>query len=290
MTGTIRVAANSSESQSSAADLFRLDKPLNTSIRFGNNMSASPSQSSMPLDLTIAITRPRRFALLVFALEVTTDLVARRWPRRLAPLLKPSFRRHRGNSQVDVHFFTDRPWSSRLTQSVDAQVHLQNGRDFGERLYNAVEVLAADGYEEIIVVGGDCPELSEEDISRAVAKLSEVDVVLGPDHRGGTYLIGFHAADRRLIELVVWQRNTDCRQLQSLYAGRPVFLLSPKIDLDTWSDLQFLARREGALHRWLARQLAILIGRVRATSDHRVDVARQRERSRYLTSPPVLAA
>src|SRR5438552_5625985 len=113
-----------------------------------------------------------RRAVLVFADSLAKDLSRRRWSRRLAALLRvPEF----DSSEIgaDVHVFT----SGR-----------QHGSTFGERLSNAVKDLAQSGYEQIVIVGRDCPQLNADDIRSAFERLGQNRAVLGPDHRGGCYL------------------------------------------------------------------------------------------------------
>ena len=48
-------------------------------------------------------------------------------------------------------------------------------------------------------MGRDCPGLGALDIERAFAELTSKKLVLGPDHRGGCYLIAFRIADRMVL-------------------------------------------------------------------------------------------
>lgn len=68
----------------------------------------------------------------------------------------------------------------------------QRGANFGDRISHAVADIFARGYERLIIVGGDCPTLSVAQLQRAEALLRGGDPVIGPDRRGGAYLIGLH--------------------------------------------------------------------------------------------------
>ncbi len=59
-----------------------------------------------------------------------------------------------------------------------------------ERFYLAVNSTFEKGFEHVIVVGNDCPQLQLGDIQKASAQLEVNDLVIGPDWRGGTYLLG----------------------------------------------------------------------------------------------------
>lgn len=69
----------------------------------------------------------------------------------------------------------------------------QVGADFGERLLAAARSVVARGYERIIIVGNDCPRLETKNILLAASELDNHASVVGPDQRGGAYLIGLRA-------------------------------------------------------------------------------------------------
>lgn len=66
----------------------------------------------------------------------------------------------------------------------------QEGECFGERLANAMERAFSKGFENLLVVGADTPDLSTEDLELAHQKLAKEKMVLGPSIDGGVYLIG----------------------------------------------------------------------------------------------------
>jgi glycosyltransferase A (GT-A) superfamily protein (DUF2064 family) len=66
----------------------------------------------------------------------------------------------------------------------------QTGHSFAERFYNAFATVFAQGYDQVIAIGNDCPELKPQDILAAVNLLENQEVVLGPDKAGGIYLLG----------------------------------------------------------------------------------------------------
>ncbi len=146
-------------------------------------------------------------------------------------------------NDFDFHLFT----SPGFKQSADSgrRVHFQSGKGFGERLENALETLAGLGYSEVVVVGRDCPELSRDLIGEAFRLLDRHRLVLGPDHRGGCYLIGLRCRDRALLAGIRWRKNTDCRQLEQRCASAQCARLPVKRDLDGWADLHVLASVKG---------------------------------------------
>jgi glycosyltransferase A (GT-A) superfamily protein (DUF2064 family) len=185
-----------------------------------------------------------RRAVLVFADSLAKDLNRRGWSKRLSSLLNLP----RVDSQqidADVHLFTT-GIGARVPFG-GATVHAQRGKTFGERLSNAFDKLAQRGYEQIVIVGRDCPELTVTDIQDAFRALRKSRAVLGPDHRGGCYLIGLHATDRALLDGIQWQQNTDFYQLLTRIGMDHIVCLAVKFDLDSLADVNLIASRS---HSW----------------------------------------
>lgn len=199
----------------------------------------------------------KRRAVLVFARSLRMDLSRRQWPNRLAGLLRLPFQ-DGPFEDADVHLFTTAPAGSPRESSAVAW-HRQRAGSFGVRLRAAVEELADLGYREVAIVGRDCPELDQADVAEAFAALGSRRLALGPDHKGGVYLIALRMADRRLLEGVRWRRDTDCRQLCQSVAPDQVHMLPVKLDLDGMGDLWLLGRR-GAAWKAAVQRLLRLIG------------------------------
>lgn len=190
-------------------------------------------------------------AILIFADSQQRDLRRRALPASASPLLALP-RLHRAGLPADVHWFTDRP--TRIDAAVT--VHSQRGRGFGQRLENAVADLAAMGYRHVVIVGRDCPELSPADVMTALDHLrSGKRLVVGPDQRGGCWLIALNASDRGLLSGIRWRQDTDAAQLLARAGSAAAAVLAPHFDLDCLDDLRRAARRwapAAALMRWLS--------------------------------------
>ena len=65
----------------------------------------------------------------------------------------------------------------------------QGEGDLGDRIRLAFGETFARGAERVVVVGSDCPRLTAGHLRDALARLDEVDVVLGPADDGGYYLV-----------------------------------------------------------------------------------------------------
>jgi hypothetical protein len=226
-----------------------------------------------------------RRAVLLFAEKAHIDLARRSFPMAARPLLNlPAFASE-FSPAIDVHLFT----SAGNAGVADPPIHCQSGRGFAERFENAIETIAQLGYDEIVAVGRDCPGLRALDIEQAFAELASKKLVLGPDHRGGCYLIAFRARDRALLRNIRWKRNTDCAQLRHRCGTEEVFLLPVKHDLDSWADVQVFAQGDDLLARF-ARFLLAVIAAAQTGAFHFVSLASQQMRVRQQMPPPAFAA
>ncbi len=187
--------------------------------------------------MATASTQPK-VAVLIFAQAQQRDQRRRGLSSNVGTLLSlPKL-----NASVpgaDLHWFCDRPvrgvaMRDRLT------IHRQQGKTFSQRFENAVEQLSAAGYEKIVIVGRDCPQLTGDDVNRAIELLDSRRLVVGPDHRGGCWLIAIHAADREKLRGVRWQCDTDAAELMQRFADSACAMLPARIDVDTAADLRLL--------------------------------------------------
>jgi len=227
----------------------------------------------------------RTRAVLVFAQTVSMDLGRRGWPKQLQVLLKTPSVTSTSMEGVDVHFFGCH--CSEPSRTRADYFHRQQGASFAERLENAIETLARLGYDQIVVVGRDCPDLEISEITQAFSLLKAHGLVLGPDHRGGCYLIAFHVRDRFRLKHVRWQRNSDCRELQERFGCEATFLLPVKYDLDSLSDIRLLSRSCSHWRTVAKRLLNSLALRFKEYRPRLVDSSSERMRLRWQLPPPV---
>ena len=82
--------------------------------------------------------------------------------------------------------------------------YLQSGNDLGERMQNAFEYAFTNGYEEAVIIGTDCFELTSSIINDAFSFLKNYDVVIGPAKDGGYYLLGIKKLYKEIFEDKKW--------------------------------------------------------------------------------------
>lgn len=127
----------------------------------------------------------------------------------------------------------------------------QVGNTFGERLANAMGRVYDEGFERLLVVGNDCPSISASHLRTAAQKMAEGENVIGPDRRGGVWLIGLQRADFNAAAFAAlrWESTGLYHDLADLL---PACTAAASLsDLNTFEDLK---------HNWffLRRQIAEL--------------------------------
>ena len=93
----------------------------------------------------------------------------------------------------------------------------QEGKSFGERLCHSIQQVFALGYERVLVLGNDCPQLDVQLLSRARERFKNATIILGPDQKGGVYLLGVTRESFQVLSDIEWNANTDFAQLVKVY-------------------------------------------------------------------------
>jgi rSAM/selenodomain-associated transferase 2/rSAM/selenodomain-associated transferase 1 len=127
------------------------------------------------------------------------------------------------------------------------EVIAQRGGDLGERISNAFEDAFRLGFESVVVIGSDLPDLPGRTVEDALASLErDADqVVLGPATDGGYYLVGMNRPYGALFRNIDWGRSRVLDQTlnEAAAAGLRVTLLETAPDIDEPADLQRLLDR-----------------------------------------------
>ena len=118
----------------------------------------------------------------------------------------------------------------------------QIGNTFGERFTNAIMAIFEKGYEQIITIGNDTPQLKVAHILEAEKHLGLKKSVLGPSTDGGFYLMGLHKYqfDSTSFSELAWQTSSVFEQLLKHFTERntTVFELQKLSDIDTQADVK----------------------------------------------------
>jgi rSAM/selenodomain-associated transferase 1 len=122
------------------------------------------------------------------------------------------------------------------------QKYLQQGDDLGQRMQQAFSQAFGQGYDQVAIIGSDCPQLTTAIIQEAFTALQTNQVVIGPAADGGYYLLGMRTLIPELFAGKKWSSPsvlpdtlTDLQRLQLLYYKLPILH-----DVDQEEDLYLL--------------------------------------------------
>jgi len=147
---------------------------------------------------------------------------------------------------VEVAVMCPEPDQEELAQVIGnrVQVVAQTGEGLGAGLISVFRHFTAGGRQQVIAFNSDSPHLAPSVLASAFEILATQDVVVGPTHDGGYYLVGAKAAHPTLFE----SDGLGTRSaLDRLLARTKALELSTGFteqfyDIDVASDLMLLAR------------------------------------------------
>lgn len=126
-------------------------------------------------------------------------------------------------------------------------LHTQQGKDLGERMFNAASKVL-ERARHVVIIGSDCPQFSREHLTAAIKSLiaEENDAVLTPAFDGGYVLIGMNKADQHLFESISWgssdvlaQTRMALQEMAWRWHELPTLL-----DVDVKADLEDIVANE----------------------------------------------
>lgn len=120
----------------------------------------------------------------------------------------------------------------------------QQGTDLGQRMKTSFVDAFNRGFQFVVAVGSDIPDLPGEFITEALTSLKTHDAVIGPSVDGGYYLIGFkeNTFVPEAFDGIDWGTHTVYQDTLVLLqnAGCNLHTLPTWRDMDTLSDLKYL--------------------------------------------------
>lgn len=170
-------------------------------------------------------------ALLIFAQSVASDAAHKRLANQ--PLVRQQMLTQLNRRVAQTAEATQLP----VLYSANLTAHRGT---FGEQLAGALRATFALGFERVVVVGNDCPALTTTHLTQAVNQLDSVPVVLGPDRRGGLYLLGLTRAvfEQLSLSSLPWQTDRLYQAVCQVCAAEPVACLPRLGDIHTRADLR----------------------------------------------------
>lgn len=115
----------------------------------------------------------------------------------------------------------------------------QQGDDLGRRMENAFSLVFELGFDQVIIIGTDLPDIKAQVIDEAFDKFNSSDVVIGPSNDGGYYLLGMKSLHKELFSEIEWSSGSVfIRTISELEKSKVSYsLLDEMVDIDTAEDL-----------------------------------------------------
>lgn len=120
----------------------------------------------------------------------------------------------------------------------------QEGNDLWEKMNHAFSFCFEQGYDQVILLGTDIPEIDGKDLIRAIRALHYTDLAIAPTFDNGYFLIGM----RRHIPEVFLNINREDpdvfrASVEAIEKIASYTVLPKRYDMDTPQDLELLVER-----------------------------------------------
>ena len=139
---------------------------------------------------------------------------------------------------------------------------LQKGNSFGERFANAIETIFQKGYEQVITIGNDSPQLKTQQLLDAKKSLTQGKTCLGPSINGGTYLIAIHKKQFHKEQFIAlpWQTKYLFQKLNEYLEAQntKIVLLHKLKDINQLNDIFYFINRTKFFSKKLIKLLAAI--------------------------------
>ncbi len=139
---------------------------------------------------------------------------------------------------------TSQPLETDL-KALPLTLRMQHGNNLGERMSNAFQEVFSDGFQRVVIIGTDSPDLPLSYISTAfdTLHLPQDTLCLGATDDGGYYLLGMNRFFPEVFQHVPYSSAETYRATLKQIASLParLFTLRRWYDIDTLDDLSRLA-------------------------------------------------
>jgi hypothetical protein len=139
-------------------------------------------------------------------------------------------------------FFTDSPDHQNVEEWAGPGFNFkaQAGEDLGERLVNAFREVFSEGAGKAVIIASDVPDISADIVNRAMEALDCCDIVLGPSHDGGYYLLGMSKPHQELFQGIPWSSAEVMKRTLARAGemGLTTYMLPALIDIDNFEDFK----------------------------------------------------
>ncbi|WP_299317248.1 DUF2064 domain-containing protein [uncultured Maribacter sp.] len=145
----------------------------------------------------------------------------------------------------------------------------QKGNTFGQRFSNAMSSVFALGYDNVIVIGNDTPQLQSKHIKEAHQRLQQNQPTIGPSLDGGFYLLAISKDQfkAKTFQTFDWQTNKIFSQVHQYITielnadqiQNTIHCISTFYDLDNITRVKKVLAQLGASFKLISACLQKLI-------------------------------
>ncbi|MFN3426302.1 MAG: TIGR04282 family arsenosugar biosynthesis glycosyltransferase [Candidatus Thermochlorobacter sp.] len=229
-----------------------------------------------------------RSALIIFFKWAKANKVKTRLAPALSPddaaalyaaFVKDTFAKVRALKDIEIFGYV----SGMLGNGNDLEAHLhaqsltlreQQGTDLGERMHNAFQELFQDGFQRVVIIGTDSPDLPLNYITAAFDSLhySPHALCIGPAADGGYYLLGMNHFFPEVFQSIPYSSSETYRATlhQIIPLSVRLFTLRRWYDIDTLDDLLRLSQN---LQPDLLPFTSTALARIRLTTSEQIAVS-----------------
>lgn len=151
------------------------------------------------------------------------------------------------HSIADVCIFFSESEENQNIENWD--LNIQEGDDLGSRMFNAFKKIKNRQYDQLVIIGTDCLELTSLHIDQAFKSLKSNDYVIGPATDGGYYLLGLNQLNESIFSNKKWSTDSvfesTLKDIKNQH--QTVFLLDRLNDIDDYYDLLDYQNRTGKI-------------------------------------------
>lgn len=135
-------------------------------------------------------------------------------------------------------YYSEEIWKDDIWNSKYYTKKVQQGKDLGERMEHAFQQGFIDGYQKIVIIGSDLYDLETKDIEIAFRALDTHEVVIGPAHDGGYYLLGMKQLKSELFQIKNWGTSSVLKDTITNLQTDSYVLLETRNDIDVYEDIE----------------------------------------------------
>ncbi len=137
----------------------------------------------------------------------------------------------------------------------------QKGDTFGERFTNAMEQVFEKGYDNVITIGNDCPQLKIQQLLEAARNCLDDKTTIGPTLDGGFYLLAIQKKhfDKKAFLNLPWQKQSLRKELLKLLLAKNAEITHFCFynDLDNLNDSNYYLSYKNAIPEEVYRLLQV---------------------------------